>query len=224
MGRHWNVELLKERCDLRELVEDLEIPTSRSGATLYMQCLNPDHERETRFDHCECNETYAHCYSCGWNADTIGVVMAWQEKKRKDSSKTDQEKDRRFDFDAACETIARFLGNPNQFLLSGEEQTKVFPFSNDELRAAGFCVDHSTRKFLQALYDREPDFVLSVIRNKLDENTETLSEVLKLVPLRPDIRLEAEQEYRAATRFRKRLSGQSGGKPGEMVARSRLRI
>ena len=197
--RRWNIDLLKEETDLRELVGDLGIPTERHGSTVFMKCLAEGHEHETRLDHCQCNREYCKCHSCGTSFDIFGVAMRWAELQNEDNS-----------FERACERIAQSHGNPERFLLSGTEKVKTFPYSNEELECAGFKVDRQTKRFLQDLFDEDPVFVKSIILRKLDETIGTLEKICSL-NLPPDRMEEAKRELRAAKRFSSRLTGKKTG-------------
>lgn len=168
----WDVRRLLADCDLRQLAPYVGIRTKRSGSTTFIECLSGMHS-ESDINHMVCDHNGCYCFTChasydglSEHNDAISTVRQFRRITGGDDS-----------FDAACETIAEFLGNRDRYILSdtnGKRQ-KVFPLSEEEMETAGF--QPTARRTLQNLYQNDEAFVLSVLLNKLEEMTGKLKSV-----------------------------------------------
>lgn len=168
----WDTERLLHDCDLRALAQYLGIKTKRSGSTTFIECLSGLHH-ETDINHMVCDHDGCYCFSChcsydGFSEhnDAISTVRQFRRVYGGDDS-----------FDAACETIAEFLGGRERYVLSPEKEQrrkKLLPFSSEELASAGFSKDAFVRKTLQQLYEADEVFVKSIVLSKAEETIRKL--------------------------------------------------
>ena len=173
----WDTERLLADCDLRMLAPYVGLRTKKSGSTTYIECMSGLHS-ESDINHMVCDRNGCYCFSChgsydGFSEhnDAISTIRQFRRVYGGDDS-----------FDAACETIAEFLGGRDRYILSGEtgrSQRKGFPYTSEELTAAGFSGDQASRKSIRELYERDEVFCKSVILGKIEETVRKLKIIVR---------------------------------------------
>ena len=170
----WDVERLLRDCDLRELARYVGIRTKKCGSTTFIECLSGMHH-ETDINHCVCRKDWCYCFTCHGayqgheHNDAIATIRQFRRVYGGDDS-----------FDAACETIAGFLGGRDRYILNDtgqRRQVKLLPFTPEELQAAGVSSDPYAKRILQELYERDEAFLKEMLLKKLETGIRKLKRI-----------------------------------------------
>ena len=169
----WDVRKLLDDCDLRLLAPAIGIRTNKVGGKIFIECLSGLHH-ETQINHMICNPRGCFCFSChcsydgkSTQNDAISTVRQFRRMYGGDDS-----------FNAACETIAEFLGDRERYLLSDEpkKEVKKPTFTQEDLLSAGLSSDPRARRAAAEL----PEILLStILLGKVKENIGKLMLIYK---------------------------------------------
>lgn len=135
----WDLDRLMACADAFDVADRIGMKKRKSGSSTYVECVDGTHH-ESNINHNQLFHDGCHCYSCGANHNTYGMVRGYYSNVLGIS----------LEHDEICSIIAETCGGEESFLLKpiAGVKKKPFPLTKKELELIGLCPSSQRAKFV----------------------------------------------------------------------------